>query len=1362
MTTPEPKCPRCGASLSSDAVEELCPACLLRQALVAPDTAEPDPQASDSAAIEAAGFGSHWSLFPAERYGDYRIEGELGRGGMGIIFRAHQVSLNRTVALKMILAGPLSSADFAKRLRIEAEAAGGLDHPNIVAIYEVGEHDGQPFFTMRLVEGSNLAQALKAGPFEPKRAATLIMTVARAIQHAHERGVLHRDLKPSNILLDAQGQPHVTDFGLAKIVHADSTLTLSQAALGTPSYMAPEQASGGSNQVTTAADVYSLGAILYELLTGRPLFQAETPLQAIQQVLEREPERPSRINYRVDRDLETICLKCLQKETRRRYESAAALADDLERWLASEPIQARPVGWIERRWLWCRRKPALAALVAALVLTVVVGSSMAGWRIAAARQQERLARQKEKLETYASSIAQADKFIQEGSPDRAMKLLLNMCPEELRHWEWGYLVAQCHQEILSIPAHTNRPPEHNGSCIRNLGFDSTGERLITCGFDGRIKVWNAQTSQEFLGLRNANLSGTNWAVHPAKQELAVGLTNGGVRRFDLSQERELAALALSFASGTNATRTAYNSGGVSSIAYAPGGESLAVAMTFGAILLWDLPSGRLSWSASVPVNSSQVFFSADGKQVIVQGQSAAWWLSRDSGSIRDSLQLDALQYWGLYVAPDGASQLRIGTTGGVELWPAAGVPRRLGAIVAAQPGFQRHVIFSRDGRLFCTGGDAGTARVFRVLTGEEVLTIPDRVFSGVFSPDGTRLVALMADRRVQVWDLERRAKAMTLRGHLMIVECAAVTQDGRRIATADHDGVVKIWSGSPGRSSLLLGEWPHTLQSSPDGRTIAASAAYHHLKIWNSDSGRLVRTLRARYDKPYASDLSPNGRWLVTVAFDPLARLWDVASGNLIGVFQGHTNALRAVRFSPDGRSLATADTAGTVQLWDVASRAQRLALTNAGAYIYCIEFNPTSDQAVITGVNSPPVVWNLKSGQVEHVLMKTRGAWSSHFTPPDGKTLAVAGIDGVLRLYDTASWNLMASQKSRGRSAGWMDFTGDGRRMALPAADAGVYGFDSGSIQIWDAEHWRELIAISGPPDLFALAYYMKSPRRQLVAANGDRMIYQWDAFPWRTSDYTGLPGTTLAERIRSYAMDYWQGRLTQEQEAIGVAEAEGSASPPIDDLFLPPRSPQCEPGLVNLAPHYNLRLDAWLYPTDDDARTDFSLSAFPAGRVTLLGVPFDARGVVLTRAFEPLGGVFQEIWECFPVKVEDIQVNQRVRKIHILHGTCPSNAVSDGTVVGGYVWHFADGTIHKQPIVYGRDLRDWWMPNSERPVDLERGRIAWTGDTPLATKSDARVRLYLTSYLNPRPELEVSHIDFVSKMTQAAPFLVAMTVEP
>jgi tetratricopeptide (TPR) repeat protein len=300
-------------------------------------------------------------------FGDYEIERELARGGMGVVFRARQISLNRTVALKMILAGQLADDTDVKRFYTEAEAAANLDHPGIVPIYEVGQHEGQHYFSMGFVEGQSLAQQLADGPLPPREAAALMVKAAEAIAYAHSRGVIHRDLKPGNILLDRDGHPRVTDFGLAKKLQSESGLTGSGQIMGTPSYMPPEQAGGNRGDVGPAADVYALGATLYALVTGRPPFQAATAMDTVIQVIGEEPVPPRRLNPTVPRDLETIGLKCLQKEPARRYATAAELAEDLRRFEAGETIRARPVGRPERLWRWCRREPALAALALTLV-----------------------------------------------------------------------------------------------------------------------------------------------------------------------------------------------------------------------------------------------------------------------------------------------------------------------------------------------------------------------------------------------------------------------------------------------------------------------------------------------------------------------------------------------------------------------------------------------------------------------------------------------------------------------------------------------------------------------------------------------------------------------------------------------------------------------------------------------------------------------------------------------------------------------------------------------------------------------------------------------------------------------------------
>jgi len=377
-------CRKCGAEIFADAPEGLCTACLFETGLdllVRPSVAAGD----DCALIENvessdANAAPHVRKAPRPpktlaEFGDYELLEEIGRGGQGVVYRARQRSLNRTVALKVIGLGHWATQAHLKRFRLEAEAAASLEHPGIVPIHEVGERDGSCYFSMKFVEGGQLDAVAKREPIPPRRAAELIAKIARIVHYAHEHHILHRDIKPGNILLDQKGEPHLTDFGLARLVETESTVTRTMEVLGTPSYMAPEQAVGNNAQLTSATDVYGLGAVLYQLLTGHPPFAGGTTYETIRLVLDTEPRQPRLWSPKVDRDVSTICLKCLEKDPKRRYSSALALAEDLERWLKHEPIQARRSGIFARSQKWMRRSPTSALLAASLVAL----SAAAGW-----------------------------------------------------------------------------------------------------------------------------------------------------------------------------------------------------------------------------------------------------------------------------------------------------------------------------------------------------------------------------------------------------------------------------------------------------------------------------------------------------------------------------------------------------------------------------------------------------------------------------------------------------------------------------------------------------------------------------------------------------------------------------------------------------------------------------------------------------------------------------------------------------------------------------------------------------------------------------------------------------------------------
>jgi WD40 repeat protein/tRNA A-37 threonylcarbamoyl transferase component Bud32 len=971
--------------------------------------------------------------------GDYDLLGELGRGGMGVVYRARHRALGRTVALKMIRTPDLASAGEVRRFRNEAETAAALDHPHIVPVYEVGEHRGSLFFSMKLVEGRSLAVQLARFCDDPRSAARLVATVARAVHHAHQRGVLHRDLKPSNILLDAEGRPHVTDFGLAKRVADDSTLTQSGGILGTPSYMAPEQADGPRGAITTAADVYGLGAVLYALLTGHSPFRGPTALDTLERVRAGEADPPRRRNPRVDRDLETVCLKCLEKDPVRRYASAAALAEDLESWLAGEPIQARPGGAGRRLRRWCRRNPRAAVLTGAAAVTLVLVACAASviaaviWqeqgrtRAALDRADEqRLRAIRQEAETrrqlYVGHIHLAHRAWEMADPDRALDLLNLYLPEpgqeDLRGFEWHHLRRLCQaraQPRLTLAAHAGD--------AYSVAFTADGTLLASAGKDRVVRLWDPATGVARRELRGHTGEVNEAAFSPDGRTLASAGDDGVVKLWDVTTGRERAQLV-------KAPRAAV------CVAFAPGGRLLAAGFDDGRIRTWDFPSGH-----ALPVLHAHrervefIAFSTDGQSLATAAEDVKVWdvgtrqlrrLVRPVAGAADRVSSLAFAHGSPLLATPASDDR-------AALWDLL-TGKRLFSYPGHGEGAEA-VALSPDDRLLATGSRSGTVRLWEVDGGKvrNILGVPGRrVWSAVFSPDGRTLGTASSDGAVRLWDPVRRpdrrpldcqgspySHAYSVGGARLAVACARekdtvielwdaprrqrqgclppctavatlqFARDGASLVTGHVDGAVSVWDLAAMRPRLSFRAHtgaPALATPAPDGNTILTSAGGREgLRVWDSATGHLRRTCAAA---DVASALSPERTMLVTAGERSL-RLWAVSAGAERVVWSQRLKTLLVcAAFSPDGTLLATGHADQTITLWEVASGRARATLIGAGGPVHALAFS-ADGKTLASGGPGSVKLWHVATGQELYELDGTAGPNLPVAFAPDGQALA-------------------------------------------------------------------------------------------------------------------------------------------------------------------------------------------------------------------------------------------------------------------------------------------------------------------------------------------------------------------------------------
>jgi tRNA A-37 threonylcarbamoyl transferase component Bud32 len=688
---------------------------------------------------------------PRVRYfGDYELLEVIARGGMGVVYKARQASLNRLVALKMILKGELATPRDVERFRAEAEAAANLDHPHIVPIYEVGEHDGQQYYAMRYVEGTSLTRHPCA---DARTEGSLIAAVAAAVHHAHQRGILHRDLKPSNILIDSAGTPFVADFGLAKRVDADRSLTEPGALVGTPRYMAPEQAAGRKD-LTVAADVYSLGVVLYERLTGQPPFDGESALEILRQVREAEPPRPSSIIQGLNRDLETISLKCLEKDSAKRYDSAAALADELARWLRGEPILARPVGQAGRAWRWCRRNPVVATLGAAFALMLsltLIGLIVGLVIVANAKEEEADARktaetnaEEARFNLYVTRMNFVQREFENLNFERSADLLREAAivpggKTDFRGFEWYFWWEQLDRHDHAATEDPALSLSWHFKGANSLDFSRDSKFLVSGHGDGTVILWGLATGEQLRTYTGHIGAVRSVACSPDGRQIASASDDKTVRIWNRETSREIHKLSGHLEE-------------VNSVAYNSDGRMLASVGDDGVIRIWDSTSGleirSLNGHEGSPVTS--VAFRPGRNQLASGGEdgTVVLWDCTTGTRIRvlecRADQNDWIAGTSVAFSPDG-KRLAMGCNKGlVEIWECESGLKLLS--VQGHTGPVKSVSFSQDGRRLASAGQwlhgRDRVKVWDSISGQQVLAIPGEdhgVECAAFSPDGLRI-----------------------------------------------------------------------------------------------------------------------------------------------------------------------------------------------------------------------------------------------------------------------------------------------------------------------------------------------------------------------------------------------------------------------------------------------------------------------------------------------------------------------------------------------------------------------------------------------------------------------------------------------
>ena len=1150
-------CPECGETLPQGCLQGLCPRCVARQAagILGVRTGAVTPTLNAQASTHLRYFG------------DYELLEEIAHGGMGVVWKARQISLNRIVAVKLLLAGKFSSPEFVQRFRAEAEAAANLQHPNIVAIHEVGEHEGHQYFSMDYVEGQNLAQLVLDQPLSAQRSATLLKAVVEAVHYAHQKGILHRDLKPANILLDLNDQPRVTDFGLAKRLddsqfsNTSNQLTLTGQVLGTPAYTSPEQAGGKRGEVGPLTDVYSLGAVLYFLLTSRAPFVSNTLEETLRQVHETEPISPRLLNPAVPRDLETICRKCLNKDPRRRYESAQALADDLGRFLKNEPIHSRPVSKAEKVLRWCRRKPALAALIVAVHLVGAFGLAGILWQWRRAEANANSAQQHAARETTERHRAEeavtmlelqrAEDLFEKDEITMGMAYLARMVRQQptnqiatrrllsaltqrnfalpvglpLRHDKrvWYAEFSPNGRRIVTASAdftarvwdsrsgESLTPPLVHSSDVRFAEFSPDGERLVTFADNGSAYLWEASTGRA-LGQPMAHTQKISSAHFSPDGRHVVTASRDGTARIWNAQTGEAALPPLRHQGQVNWAR------------FSPDGQRVVTASDDQTAQLWDAQTGQALGKPLVHAQAVEFAeFRPDGKRIVTAARdfsTCVWDVA--SGQPVGKPLLHSAKIRTISFSPDGERVLVALHSGMNRVWNA----RDWAPLTQPmQHQGQSTAVFSPEAQRVLTASIDSTARLWDGATGHPLmppLQHDGLVWSARLSADGQYAVTASADKTARVWDVRLggiRSEPMPHNGPVVTAE---FSPDGKRILTGSWDSTACVWNPRPGQwhSAELRQSGPvQVAQFSPDGGRVATGSDDGTARIWDSDTCEPLTEPLAQGANVSRLQFSPDGQTLATASWvNGLVRLWNVRTGQPQGEPIRHRSGVHVLAFSPDGRRLLTDDFERDVaQIRDVESHQLLLELQGHEGFLQYGEFSPNGQRVVTASEDGTARIWHAETGQPLTEPLRHKGLVRYARFSRDGRRIVTASEDTTARVWDAQTGQPLAEPLRHRSEVNSADFSPDGLLVTTASSDD--------TMRLWDAvtgrpvaepfEHYGKVVSTRFSPD-----------GRRVLTASSSGIAHLWDVPPAAPLEIrngqllAGLAEAVIGKEISAQAM--------------------------------------------------------------------------------------------------------------------------------------------------------------------------------------------------------------------------------------------------